>query len=188
MGVGSTTLLTALFAAGSLLGYVLSARLLGRGGNPHVVAALGLVLGVPGFLAVLLSSPFASVGVFCLGTAMIGLGSGLFAVSMLISAMSLVTEGRGGMALGAWSAVQAMALGVAVACGGFIRDGVGLMVESGWLGAAFATPAAGYCVVYATEIGLVFAALAVLGPLVKPQRIAPRPAPAPRFGIADLPN
>ncbi|MCB8839086.1 BCD family MFS transporter [Aurantimonas sp. VKM B-3413] len=188
MGVGSTTLLTALFAAGSLLGYVLSARLLGRGGNPHVVAALGLMLGVPGFLAVLLSSPFASIAVFCLGTAMIGLGSGLFAVSMLISAMGLVTEGRGGMALGAWSAVQAMALGIAVACGGFIRDGVGVLVDAAWLGPAFATPAAGYCVVYATEIGLVFAALAVLGPLVKPQRIQPRPAPARRFGIADLPN
>ncbi|MEX6504833.1 BCD family MFS transporter [Jiella sp. M17.18] len=188
MRVGSTTLLTALFSAGSLLGYVFAARVLGKGGNPRVIAAIGLLVGIPGFMAVILSSPFQSVAVFCIGTATIGIGSGLFAVSMLISAMGLVTEGSGGLALGAWSAVQAMAIGLAVAIGGFIRDGVGGLVHSGWLGPAFGTPAAGYCVVYGVEIALVFAALAVLGPLIRPQKIQPRPAPARHFGLADLPN
>ncbi|MCE7027056.1 BCD family MFS transporter [Jiella sp. CBK1P-4] len=188
MGVGSTTLLTALFAAGSLAGYFVSARLMGRGGNPYVVAGVGLMLGLPGFAAVIMAAPFGSVVVFSAGTAMIGLGSGLFAVSMLIAAMAMVSDGRGGLALGAWSAVQAVALGLAVAVGGFLRDAVTGLADAGWLGSAFQGPASGYSVVYLVEVFLVFGALVCLGPLVKPRRIEPRAAPAARFGLADLPN
>ncbi|MBP0614873.1 BCD family MFS transporter [Jiella mangrovi] len=188
MAVGATTLLTALFAAGSLVGYFFSARLMGKGANPYVVAAIGLLLGLPGFAAVIMSAPFDSVVVFCLGTALIGLGSGLFAVSMLIAAMAMVTSGRGGLALGAWSAVQAVALGLAVAFGGFVRDAVSGLADAGWLGPAFASPASGYSIAYCVEILLVFAALASLGPLVKPRRIEPRAEPSARFGLADLPN
>ncbi|MBO0905400.1 BCD family MFS transporter [Jiella sonneratiae] len=188
MAVGATTLLTALFATGSLVGYFVSARLMGAGGNPYVVAGIGLMLGLPGFAAVIMAAPFASVAVFSFGTALIGLGSGLFAVSMLIAAMGMVQSGRGGLALGAWSAVQAVALGLAVAFGGFARDAVAGLAAAGWLGRAFESPASGYSVVYCVEILLVFAALACLGPLVKPQRVEPRAAPAGRFGLADLPN
>lgn len=188
MAVGATTLLTALFAMGSLGGFFLSARLMGRGGNPYVVAGIGLMLGLPGFAAVIMAAPFGSVAVFSAGTALIGFGSGLFAVSMLIAAMGMVGTGRGGLALGAWSAVQAVALGLAVAVGGFLRDAVMGLAEAGWLGAAFQSPASGYSVVYLVEIVLVFGALASLGPLVKPRRIEPRAEPPARFGLADLPN
>ncbi|TFF23345.1 MFS transporter [Jiella endophytica] len=188
MGVGATTLLTALFATGSLAGYFVSARLMSRGGNPYVVAGVGLMLGLPGFAAVIMAAPFGSVVVFSVGTALIGLGSGLFAVSMLIAAMAMVSTGRGGLALGAWSAVQAVALGLAVAVGGFTRDAVVGLADAGWLGAAFAGPASGYSVVYLVEILLVFGALVSLGPLVKPRRIEPRAKPPARFGLADLPN
>ncbi|MBB4001932.1 MAG: BCD family MFS transporter [Aurantimonas endophytica] len=188
MRVGSTTLLTALFAAGSFAGYLVAARVLARGGNVYVVAAVGLMLGLPGFSAVILSAPFGSVGLFCAGTAGIGLGAGLFSVSMLIAAMGIAGEGRSGLVLGAWGAVQAMALGLAVAFGGFLRDGVGLLADAGWLGAAFSGPAAAYGVVYHFEIGLLFLTLAALGPLVVPARVKPRPAPSPGFGLADLPN
>ncbi|MCQ0986364.1 BCD family MFS transporter [Jiella marina] len=188
MSVGATTLLTALFAGGSLLGYVYSARLMGRGGNPYVVAAVGLLIGLPGLAALIMAAPFGSVTIFCFGTGLLGLGSGLFAVSMLIAAMGMVQSGRGGLALGAWSAVQAIALGLAVAFGGFVRDGVATLAEIGWLGPAFASPAAGYSIVYLVEMLLVFAALVAVGPLVKPQRIEPRAAPPARFGLADLPN
>ena len=188
MAVGATTLLTALFATGSLVGYFFSARLMSKGGNPYVVAGIGLMLGLPGFAAVIMAAPFGSVVVFSAGTALIGLGSGLFAVSMLIAAMGMVSAGRGGLALGAWSAVQAVALGIAVIVGGFLRDAVVGLADAGWLGSAFSGPASGYSVVYLVEICLVFAALASLGPLVKPRRIEPRAEPPVRFGLADMPN
>ena len=188
MGVGSTTLLTAIFAAGSMLGYLIAARVLGRGGNVHVIAAIGLMLGLPGFSAIILSAPLGSVAVFCLGTAGVGLGAGLFSVSMLIAAMALAGENRSGLALGAWGAVQAIALGLAVAIGGFLRDAVIHLAAAGWLGEAFSGPAAGYGVVYHLEIGLLFATLAVLGPLVTPARIRPRRELAQHFGLAELPN
>ncbi|MBO0663317.1 BCD family MFS transporter [Jiella sp. MQZ9-1] len=188
MSVGSTTLLTALYASGSLIGYLIAAKLMGKGGNPYVVAGVGLMLGLPGFASVIMAAPFDSIVVFSLGIVVIGLGSGLFAVSMLIAAMGMVSAGRGGIALGAWSAVQAMALGLSVAFGGFLRDSIVGLADAHWLGAAFASPASGYSVVYLVEIILVFAALASLGPLVKPQRIEPRAKPPARFGLADLPN
>ncbi len=188
MGVGSTTFLTAIFAAGSMFGYLVAARALGKGGNVYVVAAIGLLLGLPGFAAVILSAPLGSVAVFCLGVACVGLGAGLFSVSMLIAAMALAGENRSGLALGAWGAVQAIALGLAVAFGGVARDTVQHMATSGWLGEAFSGPASGYGVVYHLEIGLLFVTLAVLGPLVQPSRIKPRNYRSQRFGLAELPN
>ena len=188
MSVGSTTFLTAIFAAGSMLGYLIAARVLGKGGNVHAIAAIGLLLGLPGFAAVILSAPMASVTVFCLGTACIGLGAGLFSVAMLIAAMALTGEDRSGLALGAWGAVQAIALGLAVAFGGVARDTIQHLAASDWLGEAFSGAAASYGVVYHLEIGLLFATLAVLGPLVQPARIKPRNYNMQRFGLADLPN
>ena len=54
------------------------------------------------------------------------------------------------------------------------------------------TPAAGYGVVYHLEMALLFATLAVIGPLVRPhQRRQAPPAshdPRRRFGLAEFPG
>jgi BCD family chlorophyll transporter-like MFS transporter len=99
---------------------------------------------------------------------MIGLGAGLFAVSTLHAAMSLDTRGAGaGLALGAWGAAQATAAGLSIFFGGTIRDVVGHLATAGALGPALNDPSLGYSVVYHFEIGLLFATLVVLGPLVR---------------------
>ncbi len=102
--------------------------------------------------------------------------------------MALARNGKSGIALGAWGAVQATAVGLAIFVGGGLRDLVSTLAEAGMLGAAMTTPATGYIVVYHLEIGLLFAALVAIGPLA---RYAPAPASsAPstqRFGLADLP-
>jgi BCD family chlorophyll transporter-like MFS transporter len=54
------------------------------------------------------------------------------------------------------------------------------------------TPAAGYGVVYHLEMALLFATLAVIGPLVRPHRRRQAPPashdPRRRFGLAEFPG
>ena len=73
------------------------------------------------------------------------------------------------------------------AAGGVLRDWVGHMAAAGALGPGLTGPAAGYTVVYHTEIGLLFATLIAIGPLV---RFAPsNTVAAPGgFGLARLPG
>jgi BCD family chlorophyll transporter-like MFS transporter len=75
-----------------------------------------------------------------------------------------------GLVLGVWGAVQATAAGGAVGLSGLARDGISALATRGVLGEALATQATGYGAVYLTEIILLFATLAALGPLVRPFR------------------
>ncbi len=199
LSVGATTALTGLAAGGTLAACALAARRLELGGNPLRLAALGAVTGVFAFAAVIFSAPLNSAALFRLGAMLIGFGGGLFAVGTLVAAMGMDVQGRFGMALGAWGAVQAAAAGGGIALGGAIRDLVAGLAAGGALGSAMDQPAIGYTVVYHLEIALLFAALAVLGPLVnmlggEPERIPDRFGRAEpktmtkRFGLAELPG
>ena len=187
LSVSSTTLLTAVWAAGALAGFALAARWLTRGRDPHRIAARGLLVGLGAFSAVIFAAPLASPALFFAGAASIGLGGGLFAVATLTAAMTMPTgEAAGrGLALGAWGAAQATAAGLAIFVGGALRDGVGHLAQSGALGAALDAPATGYSVVYHTEIGLLFATLVALGPLVRLRPLIDAPRP---IGLADFPT
>jgi BCD family chlorophyll transporter-like MFS transporter len=167
LDVGQTTWLTALLAAGTLLGFAYSARALTHGGDPCRVASLGTLVGVFAFAGVIFAPSLGSILLFRLATVCIGFGSGLFAVGMLTAAMELADRSASGLALGAWGAVQATAAGVAVAMSGGLRDGIGALAQSGQLGLALQQPATGYSFVYHTEILLLFATLVALGPLVR---------------------
>ena len=185
--VGETTALTALFAAGTLTGFALSARRLGKGADPYRVAAIGALVGLVAFSAVIFSAPLLSPLLFRIGTTLIGFGGGLFAVGTLTAAMALAQNGESGLALGTWGAVQATAAGAAVAGGGVIRDAISALAGDGHLGVALANPATGYSIVYHIEIALLFATLAVIGPLVR-SRHAVVPQPELQFGIAEFPG
>jgi BCD family chlorophyll transporter-like MFS transporter len=187
LGVGATTTLTALSALGALAAFALASRLLGRGGEPHRLAAYGALAGVFAFAAVILAAPLDSPLLFRGGAMLIGFGGGLFAVGTLTAAMGLETRERNGLALGAWGAVQATAAGLAIALGGALRDVVSDLAVHGALGGALVGTATGYGAVYHLEIGLLFAAMVAIGPLV---RRAPEPsAPASsRFGLAEFPG
>lgn len=165
MDVAATTRLTALFAFGTLIGLALAARWLAKGHETHRLAALGALMGLPAFSMVVFAGPLNSVLLFQIGTALIGLGGGLFSVCTLTAAMNLASGRESGITLGAWGAVQATAAGGAVFLGGAIRDGIQTLGQSGILGEAFAIPAIGYSVVYHIEIALLFATLAAIGPL-----------------------
>lgn len=186
MSVGATTALTAFWAGGTLLGLALAARRLDRGGEPHRLAAHGLLWGIAAFVAVICSAPVGSTQLFWAGAFGIGMGGGLFSVGTLTAAMALARK-NSGLALGAWGAVQASAIGIAVLTGGALRDVVASLSASGALGEALSSPATAYGVVYHLEIALLFAALIAIGPLARYAPAADREAGSRPFGLADLP-
>ncbi len=185
--VGATTILTALLAGGALLAFGLAARWLGKGIDALRLASFGILIGIVAFSAVIFAAPLGSAGLFRVGAALIGFGGGLFAVSTLTVAMSLEKPGQIGLALGAWGAVQATAGGVAIALGGALRDIVTSMASRGMLGTGLADPSVGYSVVYHLEIGLMFATLIAIGPLVR-MSTEQRLHHDPKFGLAEFPG
>ncbi len=192
LSVSATTIVTALWAAGALSGFILAGRGLARGRNPYRIAASGILVGIAAFSAVIFAAPMGSSALFYLGAVLIGFGSGLFAVATLTAAMTLPATGQAGhgLALGAWGAAQATAAGLSIALGGGLRDGINAVATSGVWGAALDTPATGYSFVYHIEIGLLFVTLAVLGPLMRHARPTFRQANQgqPRLGLSEFPT
>ena len=185
--VGQTTMLTALLAGGSLVGFALAARRLGRGSDPFRLASLGILAGIVAFSAVIFAEPLESALIFRIGTALIGFGGGLFAVAMLTASMQLATDRQSGLALGAWGAVVATSTGVAVGLGGAIRDIVTKLATSGALGPAMTGPEVGYSVVYHLEIALLFATLVAIGPLVSSRVTGRETTRTGKFGLNEFP-
>ncbi len=170
LSVGATSALTAMLAGGGLVGFVLAGRQLARGIDPMLLAAYGLLVGLPAFSAVIFAAPMGAGWLFRTGALGIGLGGGLFAVGTLYTAMRLEGDGFIGMALGAWGAVQATAAGLSMFLGGALRDVVTHATAGGAFGPAFAVPSTGYSVVYHLEMLLLFITLVAIGPLVKRTR------------------
>ena len=189
LAVGKTTLLTACWSFGALVGFLWSARKLSQGADAYRVGARGILVGVGAFTAVVFSALLGSIPLFFLGALAIGLGSGTFGIATLTVAMKLVVRGASGIALGAWGAAQATAAGLAVFIGGALRDVVAHAAAAGQLG-ALSGPALGYSVVYLTEIGLLFLTLAVLGPLVRPGSLFPKKPETGEtaIGLAEFPT
>ncbi len=188
LSVGATSSLTALMAGGALVAFGLAARWLGRGSDPFRLAAMGALVGLPAFAAVIFAAPLDAPWLFRCGTAAIGFGGGLFAVGTLTAAMNQERPEHVGLALGAWGAVQATAAGLSVAAGGAVRDLVSGLAVRGELGTALVSPVTGYSFVYHLELYLLFAALVAIGPLVRPIGRRATALPSNKFGLADLPG
>lgn len=197
MNVGSTTALTALWAAGTLTGFAFAAQQLSKEGEAHRLAGYGALIGIAAFACVILSGAISLTPLFCLGVMGIGLGGGLFSVGTLTAAMALARDGQqSGLALGAWGGVQATAAGIGIALGGGIRDLGTQLSGSGVLGPAFSGQVTSYGLVYHLEIGLLFAALIAIGPLAKHAPGASKIREAQeltnngerRFGLAEFPT
>lgn len=188
LSVSATTLLTAAWAVGALLGFGAAAKWLAKSTDPYRIAGRGLLVGLVAFTAVIFAAPLNSTVLFFAGAFAIGLGSGLFSVATLTAAMTMPAKGIAGrgLALGAWGAAQATAAGLSTVIGGGLRDVVGSLALQGTFGEALATPATGYSVVYHTEIFLLFLTLIALGPLVRVKAMSKDAGS--KFGLADFPT
>lgn len=191
LSVSATTLLTASWAAGALVGFALAARWLARGINPYRMAGRGILAGIAAFCMVIFADPMGSTALFFAGATSIGFGGGLFAVSTLTAAMTMPAQGLAGrgLALGAWGAAQATAAGVSTLIGGATRDAANAAATSGAWGPALNDPATGYSLVYHVEVGLLFVTLIALGPLVTMARRLSHSQQKPTgLGLADFPT
>ncbi|MEM9576982.1 MAG: PucC family protein [Pseudomonadota bacterium] len=191
LSVSSTTLLTALWSVGALLGFAWAGQRLSAGSNPYRLAGAGILAGIWAFSTVIFAAPLNSPVLFFAGATLIGFGGGLFAVSTLTACMTLPESGRAGrgLALGAWGAAQATAAGLSIALGGTIRDWTGAIAMSGVWGEGMVSPAVGYSFVYHIEIGLLFVTLIILGPLVRQSgSLTPRDTGTRPLGLADFPT
>lgn len=167
LGVGATTLLTAVLVGGTLIGLAYAAKRLSAQMDPCRIAAYGATLGLFAFAAVVFAAPFDSPALFRFGIFLIGVGAGLFSVGMLAAEMIRCGSGlNAGLALGAWGAVQATAAGVAIMIGGVLRDVISHRAEAGAFGSTLNQIDTGYLVVYLLEIALLFVVLIIIGPLV----------------------
>lgn len=156
LSVGATTKLTATLAGGGLLGFALASRVLSRGGDAMSMALWGALIGIPGFLAILLAAPLNAPSLFVAATLLVGFGAGLFGHGTLTATMRAAPKDQVGLALGAWGAVQATAAGLAIAFGGILRD-VLLTLPIGSLYG----PATPYLAVFALEAVFLGLALAL---------------------------
>ena len=188
LSVGATTALTAMLAGGTLAAFSIAARFLGHGAAPYRIAAYGAVIGLFAFAAVIFSAPLEAPLLFKFGVLMIGFGGGCFSVGTLAGAMARERNGESGLALGAWGAVQASCAGLAIALGGAVRDGITSLATHGALGAGMAGASTGYSFVYHIEIGLLFATLIAVGPLVRSDRAAPTNGGNAEYELAELPQ
>ncbi len=184
LSVGATSALTAMLAAGGLLGFYVSGRHLAKGADPMRLAAYGALAGLPAFSAVIFSAPLDAGWLFRLGALGIGFGGGLFAVGTLFTAMRM--EGQFvGLALGAWGAVQSAAAGIAMFFGGALRDVISSVTTQGLWGPGMTDPSVGYSMVYHVEMLFLFITLIAIGPLVKRSTVF-SPVVPPTLGLAEL--
>jgi MFS transporter, BCD family, chlorophyll transporter len=160
MSVADTTRLTVFLALGSLIGFTLASRWLGRGARPMDVAIYGAAAGIPAFGLIIWSSSLLSVNILVAGTMLAGFAAGLFGHATLTATMRSAPRDQIGLSLGGWGAVQATSAGIAIAVGGMLRDAI---VAKEAVGASAATP---YTTVFMMEAGLLTLALLLALPLL----------------------
>jgi MFS transporter, BCD family, chlorophyll transporter len=161
MTVAQTTKLTVVLASGSLIGFGLASRWLGRGARPLDVATAGALIGIPAFAAIILSAMALSTPMLVAATLAAGFGAGLFGHGTLTATMRAAPRDQIGLALGAWGAVQTTAAGIAIAAGGVIRDAVLLSYPPG------AGLAEAYLPIFGIEILLLALACIAALPLLR---------------------
>ncbi len=164
--VSATTRLTALVALGGLIGFAWAAHRCGRGANAYGVARNGALIGIPAFLFVMTAAPVDMPGLFLLGNFLIGFGGALFAHGTLTATMNRAPSDQVGLALGAWGAVQATAVGLGMALSGIIRDVVNATASAPADASAAENVAVGYLTVYSLEIALLVVVIIVSLPLL----------------------
>ncbi|MDX8353549.1 PucC family protein [Cognatiyoonia sp. IB215182] len=164
--VAETTRLTAILATGTLIGFGVASRALSGGRSPIPLATIGAAIGVPGFLAIIMSSSVIGPMLFVAGTFACGLGAGLFGHATLTATIQSAPKGRVGLSLGAWGAVQATCAGIGVALAGIVRD---VMVGfSAQTGLQAQTP---YNIVFGIEIVFLAVAILVAIPLLSKSKV-----------------
>jgi len=175
--VKQTTRLTSLWG-GFVLITILLANLLERKLTRKVVAQIGNLGALVGFVLILVGGGARLASVFYLGVIFLGAGTGLSTVANLALMFDLTLPGQAGLFIGAWGFSNALSRLTGSALGGAVRDLVT---------ALSANALAGYLVVFTIEALMLLAAALLLGriDLQAFRRLAKETSPLERASLVD---
>ena len=123
MTVTETTRITSLWGTFVLVAIIIAGLLEGRV-HKRLVAQIGNLVALAGFIVIVLSGFFTSTGIFYSGVTLLGIGTGLSTVANLSLMFDLTVVGNVGLYIGAWGFSNAMSRLTGSLLGGIVRDGV----------------------------------------------------------------
>ena len=152
MSVTETTRITSLWGTFVLIAIIIAGALEGRV-HKRFVAQAGNLGALVGFIIIVLSGFFHSLGIFYSGVTLLGVGTGLSTVANLSLMFDLTVAGNVGLYIGAWGFSNAMSRLTGSLLGGIVRDGVTQ---------ATGQALSGYIVVFGIEAAMLAAAAVML--------------------------
>ena len=155
LSVKATTRITSLWGTFVLLAILIAGALEGRLAK-RLVAQVGNLGALAGFLVILASGWTRSLGIFYGGVTLLGLGTGLATVSNLSLMFDFTVEGSVGLYIGAWGFSNALSRLTGSLLAGALRDVVAHLS---------ARSLAGYLAVFAVEALMLIAATVMLARL-----------------------
>lgn len=150
--VQQTTSITSMWGTFVLVAIIIAGALEGRVAK-KIIAQIGNLGALAGFVVIVISGFLLSKSVFYTGVTLLGLGTGLSTVANLSLMFDLTAPGMVGLYIGAWGFSNALSRLTGSLLGGVLRD-----VVTQATGQALT----GYLVVFAIEAGMLFAAALML--------------------------
>jgi BCD family chlorophyll transporter-like MFS transporter len=152
MTVQQTTRITSVWGSAVLL-TILIAGALERRLPRKLLAQIGNISALVGFLVILAGGVLASQGIFWLGVVLLGAGTGLATVANLALMFDLTLPGYVGLFIGAWGVSNALSRLTGSLMAGVVRDAVTRLTQNA---------VSGYLVVFGIEAAMLAVAIAML--------------------------
>lgn len=152
MTVRETTRITSIWGTAVLL-TILVAGVLERRFSRKLVAQIGNLAALGGFILILASGVSASVAVFYTGVLLLGAGTGLSTVANLALMFDLTLPGYIGLFIGAWGVANALSRLTGSLMAGIVRDAVTALTHNAVMG---------YLVVFGVEAAMLAVAIMLL--------------------------
>jgi BCD family chlorophyll transporter-like MFS transporter len=152
MTVQQTTRITSIWG-GAVLLMILVAGALERRAPRKLLAQIGNLSALGGFLTILASGLLASTNIFWLGVLLLGAGTGLATVANLALMFDLTIPGYVGLFIGAWGVSNALSRLTGTLMAGLVRDVVTGLVNNA---------VTGYLVVFGIEAAMLAVAVVML--------------------------
>ncbi len=133
MTVQQTTRITSIWGVAVLLTILLAGALEQRLPR-NLVAQIGNLSALGGFMAILLSGLAEATSIFYAGVLLLGAGTGLSTVANLALMFDLTIPGYVGLFIGAWGVANALSRLTGTLMAGIVRDGVTFLVGDTLIG------------------------------------------------------
>ena len=152
MTVKQTTNITSIWGTAVLV-TILVAGLLERRAPRKLVAQIGNIAALGGFVLIVASGFSASLAIFYIGILLLGAGTGLSTVANLALMFDLTLPGYMGLFIGAWGVANALSRLAANLMAGVVRDAAAALTQN---------LISGYLVVFGIEAAILVVAIGML--------------------------